>query len=588
MSTFVPNVLDQDTIVAVQNKSRYTKTHMQKNMSFIEKITQSFQNLIPYIGVLLVVAGIIGLLFIQNPLKESQDPRKSAQVQTWPNISSHLRVPFVINRTGEIAFYLNNQNYTFTRVRTVFTLLNNSLQTPEIIVNQGSGFDAESIEVEQITGGYLISVVAIPNNLDWLIPPEDTSFIRVRAIAQNSGTLTVAFDQDRTYASTPALEILINVPSPSTYTITGTSSTQQQLCLQSGGVWREFTDGCVDSCEYAANPGGTACTTVLTMGCDCGRLQCWNGNSCINNPGTTPPPTIWPSPPVTPRPTPTVTPTPTGSPSPTPSVSPTPTPPVVQSCNQSCTNNSQCAVNLFCYPTTQGGRCRLATNPTSTSCQADDQSSVRQCNEFCTSNAECKTGLTCWNNYCRNPENPENNQCLALTTQQRNQVAQQCGQTCASNADCAINLRCYEGQCRLATNPSSTSCSTTTTQTVSNTYANKIQNATNEADIAKSDTPVKDTENALPDDGSSIASDTGDRKDETLWDLFKSLIANSDSKLPFFTILLGALLLIVSILVALFRGMRKPQTAYSPKSDSHKIDVETFDIKSNLENHQKD
>lgn len=554
---------------------------MQKNGSFLNKIVQNVRSLIPYIGVLLVVAGIVGLLFIQNPLEESQDPRKSAQVQTWPNVSTQLRVPFIVNRTGEIAIYLNNQNYTFTRVRTVFSLMNTSLQTPEIIVNQGSGYDAESIDIEQIRGGYLVRVVAIPNNLDWLVPPEDTSFIRIRAIATNPGNLTIAFDQDRTYASTRSLEVLVHTPPATTFTIAGTGSTVQQRCFESGGTWREFTNGCADSCEYAADPGGVACTTVITASCDCGTLQCWNGNTCTSNPGATPSPTLWPSPSITPRPTPTV------SPSPKPSISPTPTPPIIQSCNQTCTSNSQCAVNYFCYPTSQGNRCRLATNPTSTTCQTDDQTSIRQCNEYCTSNAECKTGLTCWNSYCRNPENPDNNQCLGLTTQQRNTVAQQCGQSCTSNADCSINLQCYEGQCRLATNPSSTSCSTTTTKTVSNAYANKAKDATNSADIANSDTPVNDKLNAPPKDGSSLTDDAI-QKDETLWDLFRNLIANSDSKLPFFTILLGVLLLIISILVALFRGMNKPQSSYPSKLDSHKIDVETFDIKSNLENQRKD
>ncbi len=60
-------------------------------------------------------------------------------------------------------------------------------------------------------------------------------------------------------------------------------------CRQGGGEWRQFPNGCVDSCNYAANPG-VMCTQALTYGCDCGPDQCWSGDICVDNPNPTDPP----------------------------------------------------------------------------------------------------------------------------------------------------------------------------------------------------------------------------------------------------------------------------------------------------------
>jgi hypothetical protein len=54
-----------------------------------------------------------------------------------------------------------------------------------------------------------------------------------------------------------------------------------EYCESKGATYKGFTNGCMDSCEYARNPG--ACTTVLTSGCDCGPEKCWNGFECENN-----------------------------------------------------------------------------------------------------------------------------------------------------------------------------------------------------------------------------------------------------------------------------------------------------------------
>lgn len=610
---------------------------MKKNDTLLDNITKNAKNLIPYIGVLFVAAGIIGLLFVQSPLQTSQDVRSDAAtadqlVANQPRIESELRVPLVVNRTGELAFSLQKANHSFSRVHLVFSISNRYIDTPEIVVNQGSGFDAEKIEIEQISDGYLVNVVAIPNNLNWLVEPQDKSLVKVRLVPRRSGTLVVNFDQDRTYGDTRSSEVLIAVPGELRYQITGSGSgseEQQALCAESGGIWRQFSDGCVDSCEKAANPSGIMCTLALTMGCDCGAAQCWNGTSCTNNPGSsTPPPTIQPSPPVTPPvDCSQFTTSETCSshtlsycawyacasachPRGTPTETVCPPQPAVQGCNETCSNNSQCQVGMRCYSEGGQSRCRLATNPTSASCQpynpGNNQTPLRSCNQSCGSNADCTTGLTCWSGTCRNPENPQSANCAAPTTQQSNLIINGCSQRCTSNAECAINLRCYEGECRLATNPSSTSCSAVTKQTVSTAYLKKAGTVTSVTEIAETDTPIQKGTNLIPDDAEATDTDApsgqsrqsdetspGDtpterrvsddsyQADETMLGLLKSLILNSDSKLPLFIILFGIMLLVLSILASVLSRAKKTQiTPYHPSSRTdQKIDVKTYDVK---------
>ena len=59
----------------------------------------------------------------------------------------------------------------------------------------------------------------------------------------------------------------------------------QQKCIEAGGIWREFPNGCVDSCFYVRNKHNVVCTQALTFGCDCGPQKCWDRDtfSCEYN-----------------------------------------------------------------------------------------------------------------------------------------------------------------------------------------------------------------------------------------------------------------------------------------------------------------
>ena len=59
----------------------------------------------------------------------------------------------------------------------------------------------------------------------------------------------------------------------------------EEKCSEGGGVWREFSNGCVDSCELERNPEIISCTQALTFGCDCGFDECWDfeNENCEEN-----------------------------------------------------------------------------------------------------------------------------------------------------------------------------------------------------------------------------------------------------------------------------------------------------------------
>ena len=149
---------------------------------------------------------------------------------------------------------------------------------------------------------------------------------------------------------------------------------------------------------------------------------------------------------------PTATPTPTGIPG---SGGTT-----LSSCNQTCDTNANCINNLRCFDVGGAKRCRLATNPSSESCQGvPDQGLAFACNEYCSNTGECADSLVCWYNRCRQPLNVTSTSCQQPDAQLQQQMQSSCNQSCQSNRDCPVNMRCFNSQCRLAINPSSQICS---------------------------------------------------------------------------------------------------------------------------------
>lgn len=130
----------------------------------------------------------------------------------------------------------------------------------------------------------------------------------------------------------------------------------------------------------------------------------------------------------------------------------------IKACNESCNGNNECPVNHACVETSDGKRCRLATNQASTSCDATEDfvADSRSCNTSCYETSDCAGDLVCWHNTCRAVDNLLSPVCTPAGV--GGTTAQQCNEACGSNLDCDANLICHQGSCRLVTNPASAIC----------------------------------------------------------------------------------------------------------------------------------
>jgi hypothetical protein len=213
------------------------------------------------------------------------------------------------------------------------------------------------------------------------IPPTGATGQGVIALlklkALKAGSSTLRFDQAKTRApefkGAPAN--IVGTYGTQVVTINGVApppnpppSAAQTACTQSGGTWKNMPNACVDRCSTLA--AGTVCAEAVTVGCDCGASKCTNDTGvCVANP----------------------------------------TPPAAGTvrCDGICTATAQCMNGLACI----SGKCRLAANPTSTTCVAAPAAGSVRCNAACTATSQCVTGLTCTAGLCRNHDNPTDVTC---------------------------------------------------------------------------------------------------------------------------------------------------------------------------------
>ncbi len=60
------------------------------------------------------------------------------------------------------------------------------------------------------------------------------------------------------------------------------SIADKEVCEAAGGTYKEFSNGCADSCNLARSDD-IGCIQSFSYGCDCGNEMCWNGTSCEAN-----------------------------------------------------------------------------------------------------------------------------------------------------------------------------------------------------------------------------------------------------------------------------------------------------------------
>lgn len=61
---------------------------------------------------------------------------------------------------------------------------------------------------------------------------------------------------------------------------TEVTPTKEDACVDTGGVWKEFSNSCADTCNYNRNKENIICALAIVESCDCGPDKCWNGITC--------------------------------------------------------------------------------------------------------------------------------------------------------------------------------------------------------------------------------------------------------------------------------------------------------------------
>lgn len=300
----------------------------------LRRLKKSFPNLAPVAGLFLVIFGIIGLLFVQKPLQESQENRPDATVVSGFAEVSSISTPsatYKVNEGESIDFEiglltkdLTQNNFTgIHSVDLVFDIVTDTANTVEVMATL-PGFNQKSTEIESTDSGFFAAVKleAYTQEVDLQFPML-AKVLNLKVTPQKSGDFKIIFHRSlsKVIASDTDQDIL-TVPKTITYQI------------------EVPVDPITPPVDPALN--SKTCNQDCTKNADCiVSLSCIS-NKCRN---------------------------PKNSPSLT-CVAPSDSQTTAQiaSCNQSCLKNADCAINYRCFDSGSGLRCRLATNPSSSSC----------------------------------------------------------------------------------------------------------------------------------------------------------------------------------------------------------------------------
>lgn len=238
-------------------------------------------------SLLLIFGGAAGLVFIQEPLQETQEIRSDASVADGKVlITTSQESDLKVNEAATLYLNINTQNVQTDGVELTFTLAGAQIEEPIVELLPGTGLGTASLEIDETSTGYAVNLIALPTPGTAFTTNEETRFVEISFVPRAMGTVALSFDAEKSISpvhnSDPVEDELKFVASSSFAVVdTGTSAETSK-----GGV------------VYSGDT-----QTVITK---------------------------------------------TNS----------------QLCNDSCESNSDCAINLACHQ----GVCRLATNPSSTSC----------------------------------------------------------------------------------------------------------------------------------------------------------------------------------------------------------------------------
>ncbi len=446
---------------------------------------------------LLILLGILTLVLIQKPLKESQDTRKAAfvedgQVQvtieqpTDPQIGQTVTIPFAVTTNG----------VGTAGIQLVFDVTADNIDQLSVDVLSTSGLVAEYQEVEQTSTGFKVGLFARPSSHGQpFTTSAATDFLEISFTPTAAGTVAITFDPDsskstvfdsnppqdelRTFSdisiTIPEQEIeceytysdwsdcvdgeqtrtvVSKTPSNCTYPDPVLSQTcQMPDCTYTYSDWSSCINGQQTRTVISEEPTNCVGTPALTRTCQIGdcvyTYSDWG--ACVNGVQTRNVTSVSPS----------------GCTSPDPELTRTcqiPNCSYTYSDWGTCYNGYRTRTVLSVSP----AYCSGPDPVTFQSCDNPGIGGVQSCNEFCDVHADCEVDHLCFEldngeRRCRRANNVSSSSC---STPPDRGLNKSCDEYCADSSECSDKYTCYWNRCRLPENPSSESCSLPTKEIV--------------------------------------------------------------------------------------------------------------------------
>ncbi len=477
---------------------------VRDNIIYVEKPKMSLIPLALSAASLLFVAlGAASLFYLQKPLEQVQETRNQASVGSGQVILTSQLVSSPTYTAGVpsvIELKYNSQGVQLSGIQIVTRVMANT-ETPLIEVPATSNLQTIFQEVEQVSGGYLVSVIVVPKTVgDSFSSTTPTTFAKLTVPLLAPGSITLSYDRANSFAtvanSSPPDDQL-RTPIDITYTIGALSSPSpspspspsvspspsptpsvspspspsipagDDFWLPTNGlVVRFFTNDSsrtevptgdlrpyqsyIAQIQYTVQNALKSSTTNTTP-IQTAFVINGQGNSYVTND----------------LPYSLIANHRDGASN------------TVETTFSTLPNNSlriTVDANNRYAETNEGNGNVVVYNFDADGVGTGGQTQTglqRTCNQYCADSRECAAGYTCFYNKCRRPDNPDSVSCSAPSSSVTTAIAKACNVGCNVNKDCAVNLRCYQGYCRLATNPSSLSCSAATARVITSGSSSK-------------------------------------------------------------------------------------------------------------------
>jgi hypothetical protein len=337
-------------------------------------------------SLLLILAGTVGLVLLQKPLKESQDLRKDASIASGQVAVTGSPRSGDNFSTGNASINLqaNTQGVQTDGVQLVFNIVSNTInEVPSVHVPGDSGLYAAYQQIEQTGDGYLVSLIAVPQQIGQTFSANSpTTIAQLNLSLDRAGGIEINFDREKSksiiHSTNPPEDALTHVDTlvysvSSNNTDPSPSPSPDSSPDASPGTGGTTINGCNNSCSSSSE-------------CEANH-RCYEGQCrLVTNISSS-------------------------------SCQPESDQGLSFTCNQYCADSRECDDQYAC----QNNRCRRADNPDNEFCQAPTatiQGNITSsCNVSCNVNADCAVNLRCYYGSCRLATNPSSTTCAAYTKQ---------------------------------------------------------------------------------------------------------------------------------------------------------------------------